>query len=103
MKKKFTMIDEDFICEYCGMEVKKLGYTARDHCPFCLASKHVDIYPGDRSQKCHGKLVPIEIEKYKDTYKIIYRCQKCNEMRKNIMALDDDFDKLVDIYKKNNC
>ena len=40
---KFTMIDENFICEVCGKEVKKLGYTARNHCPHCLCSKHVDV------------------------------------------------------------
>lgn len=100
MQKKFTMIDENFLCEYCGKEVKKLGYTARDHCPYCLCSKHVDVNPGDRAQTCHGKLVPIDIEKCKETYKIIYRCQSCGEIRKNIMALDDDFDKLLDIYRQ---
>lgn len=100
MLKKFTMIDEEFICEYCGQKVNKLGYTARDHCPFCLASKHVDINPGDRSETCQGKLVPIDIEKHKNTYKIIYQCEKCHKIRKNIMALDDDFDKLLEIWKK---
>ena len=67
--KRFNMIDEDFICEYCGKEVKKLKYTARDHCPFCLFSKHVDINPGDRRNLCKGLLQPIGIEKYKDTFK----------------------------------
>ena len=66
--KRFNMIDEDFICEYCGKEVKKLKYTARDHCPFCLFSKHVDINPGDRRNLCKGLLQPIGIEKYKDTF-----------------------------------
>ncbi|MDD4027925.1 MAG: RNHCP domain-containing protein, partial [Bacilli bacterium] len=46
------MIDENFICEVCKKEVKSLGYTARDHCPYCLSSKHVDINPGDRKCTC---------------------------------------------------
>ena len=46
--KKFTMKDEKFICENCGKEVLPLGYTARDHCNYCLYSKHLDIFPGDR-------------------------------------------------------
>ena len=50
--KKFKMIDEKFICENCGYEVDKLNYTARDHCPNCLWSKHVDINPGDRLNDC---------------------------------------------------
>lgn len=95
--KKFTMKDENFICENCGKEVEKLNYTARDHCPFCLTSKHVDINPGDRKNSCQGLLKPIGIEKYKDTYKIIYRCQKCNELHKNIMARDDDMNKIIEL------
>jgi len=43
--RKFTKIDEKFICENCGKEVQKLGYTCRNHCPSCLHSKHVDINP----------------------------------------------------------
>ena len=101
MQKRFTMIDEDFICDYCGKEVKRLNYTARDHCPYCLASKHVDDLPGDRNQTCHGKLVPIEMEKYKDTYKIVYKCEKCHMIRKNIMANDDDLDELLRIINNN--
>lgn len=37
--------DQNFICENCGKEVKKLKYTSRDHCPYCLYSKHVDNTP----------------------------------------------------------
>ena len=91
------MIDEDFICEKCNNYVKKLKYSARDHCPFCLYSKHVDINPGDRLNKCRGLLKPIGIEKYKDLYKIIYKCEKCNELHKNIIAKDDNFDKIIDL------
>ena len=68
--KKFNMIDNEFICEHCNQKVSKLNYTARDHCNHCLYSKHVDINPGDRANTCHGLLVPIDIEKFKDTYKI---------------------------------
>lgn len=97
-KKKFTMIDEDFICEVCGSKVGRLNYTARDHCNNCLSSKHVDINPGDRSESCKGILDPIAIEKgKKDTYKIIYKCRKCGAIRKNVMALDDNFDKILEI------
>lgn len=93
--KKFYMIDEEFICENCNKKVNKLDYSARDHCPYCLYSKHVDINPGDRSNKCHGLLEPIGIEKYKNTYKIIYKCQKCHQHHKNIIANDDDYNKII--------
>lgn len=93
--KKFNMIDENFICENCSMKVEKLNYTARDHCPFCLYSKHLDINPGDRLNTCQGLLEPIGIEKYKDTFKIIYKCTRCKEIHKNKIANDDNMDLII--------
>ena len=98
--KKFTMKDEAFICDVCQNPVKPLGYTARDHCPKCLYSKHVDINPGDRKETCHGLLKPVAIEKFKNTYKIIYKCEKCGKIRKNIMAQDDNMDLIIEIMSK---
>ena len=95
--KKFNMIDEEFICQNCNKKITKLGYTARDHCPYCLYSKHVDILPGDRLNNCLGLLVPIGIEKYRNTYKIIYKCDKCGILHKNIAAIDDDFNKIIEL------
>ena len=89
------MKDESFLCENCKKFVNKLNYTARDHCPNCLYSKHVDIMPGDRNNNCLGMMKPIGIEKYKNTYKIIYKCLKCNQIHKNIMADDDNYDLVV--------
>ena len=98
--KIFSKQDEGFICEKCNMQVNKLNYTSRDHCPYCLYSKHVDINPGDRKNECKGLLEPIDIEKFKNTYKIIYKCQKCSQTHKNIMAVDDDFDVIINIIKR---
>ena len=95
--KNFTTNDQGFICEHCNMEVEKLNYTSRDHCPFCLYSKHVDIMPGDRQNDCKGLLKPISIEKFKDTYKIIYTCEKCKKSHKNIMAKDDNMDLIIEL------
>lgn len=94
------MRDEEFLCENCGNKVLPLGYTARDHCPFCLYSKHVDIMPGDRKNTCKGLLKPVGIEKFKDTYKILYRCEKCGETHKNIMAKDDDMDLIIELSRQ---
>lgn len=93
------MIDEEFICDNCGKKINKLDYSARDHCNHCLYSKHVDILPGDRKNQCKGLLKPIGIEKFKDTYKIIYECQKCKQMHKNIMAIDDNYDLIINLSK----
>ena len=99
----FIEIDEPFICENCGNEVKPLGYSCRNHCPKCLYSKHVDKEPGDRAEDCKGLLKPIGMENNpKKGYVIIYQCEKCGAIRKNKMADDDDFNLLLDIVKNNS-
>lgn len=99
--KRFNELDEEFVCENCNFLVPKLGYSSRDHCPYCLYSKHVDINPGDRLNDCKGLLEPIDIEKFKNTYKIIYKCQKCHQMHKNIVAQDDSVDAIIKLSAKN--
>ncbi len=97
---KFTMKDENFTCLNCKKEVKKLNYTARNHCPYCLHSIHVDINPGDRKSTCKGVLIPTGIKLIsKDRIKIIFKCNKCNEEKNNISALDDNMDLIIDLSK----
>lgn len=99
--KTFNEIDEEFICDNCNFHVDPLGYSCRDHCPNCLYSKHVDINPGDRNNTCKGLLKPIGMEKFKDTYKIIYKCKKCGTLHKNIMAKDDNINALINLSVQN--
>ena len=94
--KQFTKRVEEFVCEHCGKKVSKLGYTSRDHCPYCLYSKHVDNMPGDREEECKGLLKPVQVElDSKKGYVIIYKCEKCGAIRKNKAAIDDDKDLLI--------
>ena len=95
------MLDDEFKCEKCGYMVNKLN-SARDHCPNCLYSKHVDIMPGDRLNTCLGLMEPIGIEKYKNTYKIIYKCSKCHQIHKNVMANDDNYDLIIKLSVIDN-
>lgn len=49
------MRNESFACQNCGMGVTihPTG-SARNHCPACLYSLHVDdVIPGDRLSACH--------------------------------------------------
>ncbi len=99
--KRFKEIDVGFICLNCNFNVESLGYTSRDHCPNCLYGLHVDINPGDRLSHCKGVLKPVDFEKFKNTYKIIYECQKCQMIRKNILATDDNFEALIKLSERN--
>lgn len=101
-KRTFTVIDEEFVCENCGKQVPKLGYSCRNHCPYCLYSKHVDINPGDRSEECHGLLQPIGLEiGSKKGYVIVFQCQKCGKITKNKAAEDDNMEKIIALSTRN--
>ena len=51
---------DTFVCKVCGRTVvpEGAGSGHRDHCPYCLHSKHVDIAPGDRESDCGGAMDP---------------------------------------------
>lgn len=99
--QKFKRLIESFNCENCNKNVDGNGYT--NHCPHCLWSKHVDIYPGDRANNCRGLMEPITVEEKAGKWRIIQKCQKCGKVKKNKLSNTDNFDKLVKIEKlKNN-
>ena len=82
-QKRFTKNDSGFTCLYCGREVLPLGYSSRNHCPFCLASLHVDDLPGDRANACGGIMLPFRAEPdAKRGYIICHRCTKCGAVRR---------------------
>ncbi len=82
--------DEDFVCVSCGAEVPPHGRTARDHCPVCLMSVHVDQVPGDRAASCGGLLAPVGVHKRGVDWVIEYRCTRCGTERTNRATLDGD-------------
>ena len=101
MPRNFIEIDENFICDNCGKQVPKLGYSCRNHCPYCLHSKHVDKNPGDRQEQCQGDLKPVRLEiDSKKGYVIIFRCRKCGAIRKNKAAKDDNMDLMIDLSSR---
>ncbi len=96
--KRFSKNDSGFICAHCGVEVRPLGYTSRDHCNKCLCSLHVDINPGDRANTCLGVLVPINVTtSAKKGYVINYRCAKCGQLHNNKSAEDDSFKAILSV------
>ena len=97
----FVKNDNEFNCINCGKKIERLKYTSRDHCNSCLYSLHVDIFPGDRANECKGTLVPINvIQTSKKGQVIIYKCSKCKEEVRNIVAEDDDKDTIYKIVEK---
>ncbi len=98
--KRFTKNDGGFLCKNCGKEVLPLGYSSRNHCPFCLYSLHVDLSPGDRLNPCGGLMEPIAAEPDARGYVLLHRCLKCGEIRRNKAATEakvqpDDIRKII--------
>ena len=95
MSTKFQKRVEDFTCEHCGKEVKGDGYT--NHCPHCLWSKHVDVFPGDRAHDCGGMMEPLGVEGGTPKYRIILRCERCKHIQQVNMHKTDSSDAVVAI------
>lgn len=95
MSSTFIPKNESFTCEHCSKHVEKAAVGYRNHCPFCLYGKHVDINPGDRANTCQGLLVPVGVAKEKHGWKISYQCEKCGAELRNKAADDDSMDLII--------
>jgi hypothetical protein len=84
---------ESFVCQDCGCAVAPLssGGNNRNHCPYCLHSKHLDVCPGDRKSACRGLMEPIAVWVQKNgEWSIVHRCNQCGFIRTNRIAGDDN-------------
>jgi predicted RNA-binding Zn-ribbon protein involved in translation (DUF1610 family) len=81
--KRFKKNDSGFVCVNCGRKVEPLGYSSRNHCPFCLWSVHVDINPGDRANPCGAPMRPVRVETDpRKGFVIVHECTACGEIRR---------------------
>lgn len=95
----FTRRTEDFKCERCGREVAGNGYT--NHCPGCLWSKHVDVDPGDRAERCGGLMEPVAVEQGDGGEAVIVQvCTRCAVRRRCRRSPEDSFDAIVAIARR---
>ena len=99
--KRFVKNDSGFVCQNCGATVEPLGSSSRNHCPFCLWSRHLDIMPGDRAADCGGMMEPVRVETdAKRGLMILHRCTKCGYIGRNRAVPDakvqpDSMDELI--------
>lgn len=107
---------EDFKCFNCSQWVfftENMGTDYRNHCPFCLYSKHLDFKKsGDRKSKCQEKMKPIGLtfkHEGKDKYNklkqgelmLIHECLGCKKISINRIAADDREEEILKIFKKS--
>ncbi|MBA3724412.1 MAG: RNHCP domain-containing protein [Candidatus Levybacteria bacterium] len=101
-----------FTCSHCKQFIvidDSMGTAHRNHCNYCLWSKHVDLQkPGDRKATCHGGMQPVGLtfkDEGNDKYgnprqgelKIVHRCAADLAISTNRIAADDDVDALFNI------
>ena len=94
---------ETFICKVCGRTVVPAGAGSehRNHCPYCLSSRHLDNEPGDRAADCGGVMEPITVWVRKNgEWAIIHRCRICGHLSSNRIAADDNPMKLMSLAMK---
>ena len=82
-----------FTCVRCSQPIvpQACGTHHRNHCPWCLWSRHLDDDPGDRASACRGAMEPIAVwVRPGGDWAIIHRCRSCGELHSNRIAGDDN-------------
>ena len=100
-KPRYKQAEEVFKCRHCKRFVcpPEYGSHHRNHCPFCLFSRHVDEKrPGDRMSTCGASMEPIgSFQRPNEEQVIVHRCLGCGFERFNRIAADDDFDLVLSL------
>lgn len=92
---KSEQIFPEFECLNCHKKVSERapGTKNRNHCPYCLYSRHVDKNVGDRQSKCLGKMKAIgKFLRPNGEEVLIHECEICGNMSNNRVAGDDDIE-----------
>jgi hypothetical protein len=108
--------EESFCCIHCKQPVPTSraasGVNNRNHCPYCLTSRHVDLNkPGDRRATCLSKMTAIGVT-LKRTYKkyngsrqgelmLIHRCTGCGKLSINRIAGDDNAQLIFKLFEES--
>jgi hypothetical protein len=93
--------EKPFRCTHCKVMVGPLpsGGKHRNHCPYCLHSRHVDgRIPGDRASECGGSMAPIgAFTRRSGEHVVVHRCLSCRFERYNRIAADDYFELVLSL------
>ena len=102
-----------FTCAHCHAfvytESGLSGVQNRNHCPFCLWSRHLDLHAaGDRLSACRALMQPIGLtikltrKKYgpnRGQLMLIHACKECDALSINRIAADDDPQKAFAVFE----
>ncbi len=86
------------------------GVQNRNHCPFCLYSRHLDLQQGgDRRSACQALMKPIALSfkpsrnKYArerdGELQLVHRCVRCRKVTLNRIAADDNSALILQLFE----
>ena len=114
MKNIWTDINSDFQCCHCGGYVSAsrslAGVGNRNHCPYCLWSRHLDLFEaGDRLAACKASMRPVSLtlKRSRDKYApaaagelmLIHLCTTCEHISINRIAADDVPETIIEVFQ----
>jgi DNA-directed RNA polymerase subunit RPC12/RpoP len=106
----------DFVCMNChnfvSAEAALSGVQNRNHCPYCLSSRHLDLYEsGDRLSACKATMRPVALtlkrtsKRYANAHQgelmLVHVCDECGKPSINRIAADDDIETVLEIFENS--
>jgi DNA-directed RNA polymerase subunit RPC12/RpoP len=116
MKTKIHQHNVDFRCLHCGGYVSAnpilSGVANRNHCPYCLWSRHLDLLEaGDRLSACKAPMWPLGLALKRSHKKysragsgelmLVHACTDCGKITLNRIAADDDVEMLLETFERS--
>jgi DNA-directed RNA polymerase subunit RPC12/RpoP len=104
----------DFRCIACGQYVSADAFLSgvhhRNHCPYCLWSRHLDLFQaGDRLAACKARMQPLGLalkraaKKYgspaQGELMLVHRCTQCGRVSINRIAADDSDCSVLEVFQ----
>lgn len=112
MSRSQSQAFRDFKCAHCHHIVSSAhwlsGVNNRNHCPYCLWSRHLDLYgAGDRLSACKAPMQPVALTTKRSRNKynrsrgelmLVHLCTDCGEVSINRIAADDGAGALLEVF-----
>ena len=110
-------INADFKCAHClnYVSAAKLfsGVNNRNHCPYCLWSRHMDLFEaGDRLSVCKEPMRPVGLTHKRSRNKyatqsigelmLVHQCVGCEAISINRIAADDVSDVIFGVFETSS-
>jgi hypothetical protein len=116
MKAFWSDIKTDFKCQHCGNYVSAArmlaGVGNRNHCPYCLWSRHLDLFEaGDRLAACKAPMRPVGLTLKRSCNKyasaasgelmLVHLCTDCDGISINRIAADDHPEAIMEVFESS--